>query len=437
MKLALLVLLLTAQILEVCPNPYGSDDAEYVKFYCNSSCVLTDGEGKVEAGKGLHVAARNPEEFERHFGAKADIQLPRSLALSNRGEEICVNEDCFRYGRDIRVLDDGVVYYRTSGGWDFRYEDWTNFTCITENVKGRLIITPADFNLGDGWIVASYTFSSPIRPAKLYVDGNPPSLPCRELKISPAVFLSSSSYRHFHYKFAIRGDRVVITTENWQFTNKGYIVEFESKNVSTALHNLLKNDERYAGKNPEYCSEWRYRKGEGGRALNFRANLTLFILPDCNPVLDFISSAKNRLYIIAPYMNLKWYSDHGILNAIKKAKVNGSRVRIFLDERYADDKTLKILKEEGVDITLLKNLHGKAVVSDDRVLITSANMNMFGLKLNREIGIIISSKKVSDFVVNDIESGSGTVILPDLIISLTAFVSSAAIFIRFRMKDKL
>lgn len=435
MKLALL-LLMAAQIIEVYPNPYGSDGAEYVKFYCSSSCMLTDGEGQIFTGKGLHIATKNMSEFRDYFGFDADIEFPKRFALSNRGENLCLetntSKDCFHYGKDIKLVDEGVIYYRTESGWDFRYEDWSNFPCIRDKVRGRLIITPADYTLGNGWIVAGYTFSASFQPSKLYVDASPKNIPCREIEIPDTVFLSANSYRNFHYKFAVKENDVVITTENWIFTKKGYIVEFKSEKISDFLLKLLENDEKYSSKKPEWCSEWRISKvGSDGKHAKFTANVTLFVIPDCNPVLDFISSAHDRLYIIAPYMKLEWYSEEReLLKAIKKAMENGAHVTVVLNSKYADRDVMDVLEGEGVNVILTEKLHGKAIVSDDRLLVTSANMNLYGLKLNREIGIIIDSRELANFVIDDIKNKKISV--PDFTIALIAFIISSAIFMKYR-----
>ncbi len=426
---SILLILLAATLIEICPNPYGSDGAEYVKFKCNSDCILTDGEGKIESSAGTHVAAKNPAEFRDHFGGKADLPFSDNFALSNRGEEICVEDnvsrDCFYYGRDITILDDGIIYFRNDGRWDFRYEDWSNFSCVTDNVKGRVILTPSDYTLsGDNWSVASFTYSSPFTPKELFVDASPPSLPCRELEIQNAHFLAAKSYRNFHYKFAVNGERVVITTENWMFAKKGYIVEFESKKISKALYKLLENDAKYSAEKPTYCSKWKALKGSGEEYREFAANVTLFILPDCNPVLDFVSSAKHRLYIIAPYVNLKWYTKEGLREAIQKALNNGAEVRVVMDRKYAS--SIEELKRMGAEVVLTDKLHGKAVVADDRVLVTSANMNMYGLKLNREVGVIIDSSDIADFVAESYAVQRFSAL--DLLIPVAAFLISLAAF---------
>lgn len=433
MKLALLMLL-AAALIEVYPNPYGLDDAEYVKFRCNSSCLLTDGEGWVETGAGTHIAAKNLSYFEERFGYNADVQFSPQMALSNSGEEVCVEDavgkDCFYYGKDIRFLDDGVIYYRTGSGWDFRYEDWSNFSCLTEVVEGQLILTPSDFTLDDGWVVASYTFHAPFSPSKLFVDART-DRPCREFEAN-TVFLSAPSYRNFHYKFAVKGDKVVITTENWQFSKRGFVVLFENHNVSEMLQNLLRNDEKYRTSVSKTCSNWTYRNGADGRTLTFKAPITVFILPDCNPVLEFVSSARERLLIIAPYIDFRWYKDDGLLEAIKRAKESGAEVKVVLNAKYAKEEAVSTLRKEGVKVELIDNLHGKAIVSDKKLLITSANMNMHGLKLNREIGVIINSSEMADAVAKEFEGGEVTPL--DLLLTFAAFLASVAIF--RKMKDK-
>uniref|UniRef100_A0A7C3VMD0 Phospholipase D-like domain-containing protein n=1 Tax=Archaeoglobus fulgidus TaxID=2234 RepID=A0A7C3VMD0_ARCFL len=434
MKLAFLMLL-AATLIEVYPNPYGIDEAEYVKFQCNSSCILKDSHGWIDAGAGVHVATKNLSYFEERFGFKADIQFSSKMALSNSGEEICVEDadgiDCFHYGKDIKFLDEGVIYYKTESGWDFRYEDWSSFPCLTEIVEGKLILTPSDFTLDDGWIVASYTFHAPFNPSKLFVEARAEK-PCRAFE-TDTVFLSSPSYKNFHYKFAVKNDSVVITTENWQFTKKGFIVLFDNHNVSNLLLQVLENDRRYSTNVPKSCSDWVYRKAEGGKVLTFKGAVTVFVLPDCNPVLEFISSAKQRLYIMAPYIDFRWYKeDGGLLDAIRQAKQNGAKVKVLLDSRYASKDAVETLRKEGVEVELIEGLHGKAVVADEKLLITSANMNMYGLKLNREVGIIIDNPEAADFIAGEFETR--TVSPLDILLTLAAFLASVAVF--RKMKDK-
>ncbi|MEM1670605.1 MAG: phospholipase D-like domain-containing protein [Archaeoglobaceae archaeon] len=413
-----LAILSIALLLEICPNPYGSDGAEYLKVYCPDDCVLTDNETQLSIKNGFYTITKNKSEFLSRFEPLGELmESPKNFALSNDGEKICIvsknEKDCFHYGKDIKILDEGLIYFRKSVLWDFRYEDWSNFSCLSDRIRGTLIITPADFK-AEGFRIASYNFFADFEPRELFVDSK------TGVRCGLEAKYLSGPYRNFHYKFGLKDNRVVITTENWVFSKKGYIVDFSSESFANALNNLLDYDSRFLTAN-KTCSGNAVSKNFGeGKKIEFEANTTLLILPDCNPVFDFVESSKRRLYIIAPYMSLDWFNENGLLSAIRKAKANGAEVTIVLSEEYSGDET-KILQREGFEVKKIRNLHGKAIIADDRVLITSANMNMFGLKLNREIGLIIESKDVADFIISDIEKRADLVgsLIPVLIFLLT------------------
>ncbi|MDI9611271.1 MAG: phospholipase D-like domain-containing protein [Archaeoglobales archaeon] len=417
-----LVILSLALLLEICPNPYGSDDAEYLKVYCPDLCTLKDDRSELKLDKGYYTITKNISAFMSKFEPLGNlIEFPRNFSLSNTGEEICITSetesDCFYYGKDIKLLDDGLIYFRHFNEWDFRYEDWSNFSCRSEHIKGRLIITPADYK-ANGFRIASYNFFANFEPQELFVDAK------AGIRCGVDANYLSGSYRHFHYKFGVKGDRVIITTENWVFSKKGYIVEFESSSFANALNELLEHDKRFLSQNKS-CSGEAVSKSLGkGKSIDFEANATLLILPDCNPVLDFISSANKRLYIVAPYMGFEWFNDQGLLSALRKAKDNGAKIKIVLSEEYSGEEA-NILQSEGFEVKKINNLHGKAIIADDRVLITSANMNMFGLKLNREIGIIIDSPEVAELIIEDLEGKRSDAIgtlIPILIFVFTLYL---------------
>ncbi|MCS7130796.1 MAG: phospholipase D-like domain-containing protein, partial [Archaeoglobaceae archaeon] len=235
----------------------------------------------------------------------------------------------------------------------------------------------------------------------------------------------SGPYRNFHYKFGVKGDKVIITTENWVFSKKGYIVEFESQSFAKALNDLLDYDRRFISQNKSCFNKIANKSSEKGKSIDFEANATLLILPDCNPVLDLIASANERLYIIAPYMGFEWFNEKGLLYAIRKAKENGANVKVVLSEEYSRDEE-KILRDEGIEVEKISNLHGKVIIVDDRVLITSANMNMHGLKLNREIGIILESSEVAGFIIADLEKKRVDfigILIPLLLFALAVYLS--------------
>lgn len=416
-----LVILSIALLLEICPNPYGDDTAEYLKVYCPNSCILKDNRAELSIKSGFYTITKNFSAFSSRFEPLGElIEFPKNFSLSNEGEEICITskdeKDCFYYGKDLKILDDGIIYFRDRrGNWDFRYEDWSNFSCLSERVKGTLIITPADFK-AEGFRIASYNFFADFEPKEIFVDAKS-GVRCG---VEPNYL--AGPYRNFHYKFGVKDNRVIITTENWVFSKKGYIVDFESKSFANALNNLLDYDSRFKIQN-KTCYGKAVTKSFGeGKKIDFEANTTLLILPDCNPVLELIESSKKRLYIIAPYMGFDWFNEHGLLSAMRKAKENGAKVFVILSREYSGDE--RILQGWGFEVKKISNLHGKAIISDDRVLITSANMNSFGLKLNREIGLIIESKEVADFIIDDIENRGDFlgILIPMVIFFLTMYL---------------
>lgn len=417
-----LLILSLALLLEICPNPYGSDDAEFIKVYCPDSCILKDDRAEIILKEGFYTITKNKSAFLEKFVYDGEIiEFPRNFLLSNNGEEICMHSenttDCFYYGKDIQILDSGLIYLRNEGEWDFRYEDWSRFNCLSEHIKGRLIITPADFK-AEKFRIVSYNFFADFEPVELFVD------PKGGVRCGVDANFLSGSYRHFHYKFGIMENKVIITTENWVFSKKGYIVEFESQKFANALNNLIEYDKKFLSINKS-CSGNAVSKSLGkGKSMAFEANATLLILPDCNPVLEFIQSAKNRLYIIAPYMGFDWFNDHGLLWAIRKAKDNGAKITVVLSEEYSGEEA-DILRKEGIEVKKISNLHGKAIIADDKVIITSANMNKYGLKLNREIGILIESEEVANFILSDIESNRipfWVILVPFAFFALTIYL---------------
>ncbi|MEM2345659.1 MAG: phospholipase D-like domain-containing protein [Archaeoglobaceae archaeon] len=418
-----LLILSLALLLETCPNPFGSDDAEYLKLYCPDLCILREGENEIQLNSGFFTITKNSSAFLNKFEPLGELIELKNFSLSNKGEEICImsreGKDCFHYGKDIEFLDEGVVYFRRQK-WDFKYENWSNFSCVSDFLRGKLIITPTNFT-AEGFRIASYNFFAKFEPNELYVDakaGTRCGIDANHL---------SGSYRNFHYKFGLKGNEVVITTENWVFTKKGYIVHFESEKFAKVLSELLEYDKRFLIKK-ETCSGQGVESKEGkGKSIEFTANVTLLIMPDCNPVLDFIKSAKKRVYIIAPYIGFEWFDNESLLVALKEAKKRG-KVVVILDEA---PKEADILIDEGIEVKKVQNLHGKAIVVDDKVLITSANMNMYGLKLNREIGVIIESAEVANFIIDDIEKKIGFEIA---LVPLIVFFVAILLLSRFRDK---
>lgn len=133
-----------SEIVEVCPNPYGSDGVEYVKLKVDKPCILSDEEGEIKINKtGLIVIAKNSTEFYNTFSYLPNYEFSKRFALSNSGESIFLIEngkvvDEFTYGKNgLNYLDDGVIYFKKDGVWDFRYQDWSDFDVVKDLLREK------------------------------------------------------------------------------------------------------------------------------------------------------------------------------------------------------------------------------------------------------------------------------------------------------------
>ncbi len=449
LKLLLLVLVLAvtpaeaSYLLEVCPNPIDAK-AEFVKVSVDSNCTLSDGEGNVTLNEsGTFYVAKNKSAFFKSFGIYPDYEFKGRFALSNGGERIWIIQN----GKIVdefgwKNADRGLIYYRTQNGWDFKYQDWTNFSSVEDYVSGRIIVSPTKYKIkADSLVLASYTLTDPsfidCDNVTIFLDGNPVGgAPINEMILSGNVhFLKSSSYRHFHWKFAIADeDKVVITTENWKWNKRGYIVEFESDKIANFLKSVLNHDRIYETEIVEFGKPMHnFKTLKKGDELRFNAKVEVFVLPDRNPIFNLISSAKRRVIIQAPYMDFEWFwNDRPLLDAITNASKH-AEVRIILSEDEIATKQFleDLAKAENLNLKVktTENLHGKMIVVDDVALITSANLNKYGLKLNREVGIIVYDAKVADFLTKKFEEDWGGKKQENSYLILTAIALAIALIL--------
>ncbi|AGK60579.1 hypothetical protein Asulf_00558 [Archaeoglobus sulfaticallidus PM70-1] len=434
--LILILLILPAQansIVEVCPNCGSYEFVRLSLSECRDG-YLTDGEGKVLLPEqGEVIVTKSLEEFYKKFGYNATIEAGGKFRLSNTGEEIylyCNNTlaDTFSYGRNgmIPYCDRDVVYYR-SDGWDFRYLNWTSFEPVSDTVSARIVIFPNKFKIKANYsvVLASYILHDDFHDMvdeninlTLLLDANPVGgIPLDEMEVvrkaDQVYFLKSQSYKNFHYKFAVVDDkRVIVTTENWKTTNRGFLIEFKSEKIAKRLKELVDNDIKYATSLQSF-SDFRGSRSfvvEAG-SYSFRGNVTLYILPDSNPIFDMIAESREELLIEVPYMDLTWFGDDYLLDLLKSSCENGAKIRILLDSKHSAERNLKLieflnhfrncdLEAKMIKLKGFDSLHGKMLYADGRCVITSANFNEYGLKLNREIAILIDNKSACNFLRN-------------------------------------
>jgi hypothetical protein len=414
--LVVLTLLLHSEILEICPNPYKNPKAEYVKIACGGNCTLSDGERSMSINSsGVFYVAKDRDEFFEEFGFYPDFKFVGKIALSNSADEIYLYEngklvDSFKYGKKRFFTDKGLIYVKEHGGWVFRYEDWSDFGSVVDNVSGEIIVTPYDFHFEADEIV-SYLFTTDDYVSgdfTLYLEAKPVGgIPISELDAiegHKTFFLHSKSHRFHHWKFGLKDDRVVITTENWKWDKRGYIVTFKSSKVSEFLRKAIKHDLKYK---TEMGNVGKFKRKthtlvRGGDKCEFNGKVEVFLIPD-RSIFPLLSSAEERLYVQVPYMDFEYLGKPVLLEILRNVSKR-AEVKIILNDVDRNKETVRILKEMAksenlnLDVKTMKNLHGKLVIVDDKALITSANFDEYGLMFNREICVVVYDKKAVDFL---------------------------------------
>lgn len=121
---------------------------------------------------------------------------------------------------------------------------------------------------------------------------------------------------------------------------------------------------------------------------------------------ELIREAKERLYIISPYLKL---SDNikELLNDKEREKVE---VRIIFGKQELNPTEMSYLQNlKYLKLYFSKNLHAKCYLNEKKMIISSMNLYEFSQQNNREMGILFnresdSDKNVYDDAWKDIES---------------------------------
>lgn len=121
---------------------------------------------------------------------------------------------------------------------------------------------------------------------------------------------------------------------------------------------------------------------------------------------ELILEARERLYIISPYLKL---SD-GIKELLRDKEKEKVEVRIIFGKQELSPSELEFLQElKYVRLYFSKNLHAKCYLNERKMIITSMNLYEFSQQNNREMGVLIertveSDRQVYDDAWKDIES---------------------------------
>lgn len=115
-------------------------------------------------------------------------------------------------------------------------------------------------------------------------------------------------------------------------------------------------------------------------------------------VEELIREAKERLYIISPYLKL---SDNikELLNDKEREK---AEVRIIFGKQELNPNEMGYLQNlKYVRLYFSKNLHAKCYLNEKKMIITSMNLYEFSQQNNKEMGILIDRSNVADKIVYD------------------------------------
>jgi len=123
-------------------------------------------------------------------------------------------------------------------------------------------------------------------------------------------------------------------------------------------------------------------------------------------VEELIREARERLYIISPYLKL---SDNikELLNDKEREK---TEVRIIFGKQELNPSEMTYLQNLAyVRLYFSKNLHAKCYLNEKKMIISSMNLYEFSQQNNREMGILIerhieADKQVYEDAWRDIES---------------------------------
>lgn len=123
-------------------------------------------------------------------------------------------------------------------------------------------------------------------------------------------------------------------------------------------------------------------------------------------VEELIREARERLYIISPYLKL---SDN-IRELLNDKERDKTEVRIIFGKQELNPTGMSYLQQlKYVRLYFSKNLHAKCYLNERKMIISSMNLYEFSQQNNREMGILIerdieADKPVYDDAWKDIES---------------------------------
>jgi phosphatidylserine/phosphatidylglycerophosphate/cardiolipin synthase-like enzyme len=110
-------------------------------------------------------------------------------------------------------------------------------------------------------------------------------------------------------------------------------------------------------------------------------------------VEDLIRNAKERLYIVSPYLKLS-PNIKELLQDKEREKVEARFV--FGKQELSDAEMDYLRSRKYVRLYFYKNLHAKCYLNEEQMVISSMNLYEFSQVNNKEMGILIERKNSED-----------------------------------------
>ena len=145
--------------------------------------------------------------------------------------------------------------------------------------------------------------------------------------------------------------------------------------------------------------------GSGTRIQMLHNNPGEGYLPIRTAFQGAVAGATERLYVISPYL-----SDHGILRGLVDAARRGVTVRAIvpsnphsLPASASVRHWFQALHDAGVDLREHPEMaHAKVVLSDDTVLVGTANLDALSLRQNWEVQLQIEDRDVAELFAREL-----------------------------------
>ena len=113
---------------------------------------------------------------------------------------------------------------------------------------------------------------------------------------------------------------------------------------------------------------------------------------------DLIRNAREKVYIISPYLKLS-DSIRELINDKEREKIE---VRIIFGKQELNPTEMSFLENlKYVRLYFSNNLHAKCYLNESKMIITSMNLYEFSQQNNREMGILIERSNEEDKIVYD------------------------------------